>query len=100
MHLTHSLKAAWFQPSRLCSENPVSAFAFTGLQLVAATARASHNPNNLIALLQHYPWHVDALLALSDIYIYTGEGQQSAEMLERCLFALEGAWHPWWGCTS
>ena len=58
-------------------------------------AVASHNPNNLVALLHHYPWHVDALLALSDIYIYTGEGQHSAEMLERCLFALEGAWHPW-----
>ena len=26
-------------------------------------AQASHNPNNLIALLHHYPWHVDALLA-------------------------------------
>lgn len=34
-------------------------------------AQASHNPNNLIALLRQYPWHVDALLALSDIYIYT-----------------------------
>jgi len=38
-------------------------------------ARASHNPNNLIALLHHYPWHVDALLSLSDLYIYTGEGR-------------------------
>ena len=33
---------------------------------------------------------MDALLSLSDIYAAYGEGQQSAEMLERCLFALEG----------
>jgi hypothetical protein len=27
------------------------------------------------------------------------QGQQSAEMLERCLFALEGSWHPWFAAA-
>ena len=61
---------------------------------------ASHNPNNLVALLHHYPWHVDALMALSDIYMYTGEGSHSAETLEKALFALEGAWHPWFASAA
>ena len=38
-------------------------------------AVASHDPNNLHALLQYWPWHVDALLALSDVYHYAGRGQ-------------------------
>ena len=46
-------------------------------------------------LLRYWPWHVDALAALSDVYHYAGEGSKSAELLERCLYAMEGAWHPW-----
>ena len=57
-------------------------------------AAATHDPNQLIALLHRYPWHVDALLALSDVYAYAGQGAESAETLEKCLFALEGGWHP------
>jgi hypothetical protein len=30
-----------------------------------------------------------------DLSRYAGEAAQSAEMLERALFALEAAWHPW-----
>ena len=64
-------------------------------------AVASHDPNNLHALLQYWPWHVDALLALSDVYHYAGEGSKSAELLERALYAMEGAWHPWFaGCVA
>ena len=58
-------------------------------------AVASHDPNNLHDLLRYWPWHVDALAALSDVYHYAGEGSKSAELLERCLYAIEGAWHPW-----
>ena len=57
-------------------------------------AKASHDPNALVRLLHHHPWNAQALLALADIHTYTGEGQQSAEMLERCVYAMEGAWHP------
>ena len=57
-------------------------------------AKASHDPNALVRLLRHHPWNAQALLALADIHMYTGEGQQSAEMLEMCVYAMEGAWHP------
>ena len=59
------------------------------------SAKASHDPNALVRMLAHYPWNAQALLALSDIHMYTGEGSQSAEILERCLYALEGSFHPW-----
>ena len=57
-------------------------------------AKASHDPNALVRLLHHHPWNAQALLALADIHTYTGEGQRSAEMLERCVYAMESAWHP------
>lgn len=57
-------------------------------------AKASHDPNALVRLLHHHPWNAQALLALADIHMYTGEGQRSAEMLEMCVYAMEGAWHP------
>jgi hypothetical protein len=31
---------------------------------------------------------------MSDLYRYSGENAYSEEMLERCLYALETAWHP------
>ena len=59
------------------------------------SAKASHDPNALVRLLQTYPCNAQALLALSDIHMYTGEGQKSADILERCLFSLESSFHAW-----
>jgi hypothetical protein len=55
---------------------------------------ASHDPNELADMLQDYPYHVDALLSLSELYGYTNEAARSADVLERALYALECAWHP------
>jgi hypothetical protein len=55
---------------------------------------ASHDPNALADMLQDYPYHVDALLSLSELYGYTNEAARAADVLERALFALECAWHP------
>lgn len=37
----------------------------------------SHDPNTLVQLLQHYPYHAEALLALSELMGYSGEPQQA-----------------------
>lgn len=37
----------------------------------------SHDPNTIVQLLQHYPYHVEALLALSELMGYSGEPQQA-----------------------
>ncbi|CAM6082090.1 unnamed protein product [Calypogeia fissa] len=56
---------------------------------------ASHDPNNLLMLLHSHPYHADTLLALSEVYKQMGQHQQSANLLDQCLYALECAWHPW-----
>lgn len=40
------------------------------------------------------PYHVDALLAMADLYRSMGEGAYADESLARALFALEAAWCP------
>ncbi|KAG0606180.1 hypothetical protein M758_9G120200 [Ceratodon purpureus] len=61
---------------------------------------ASHDPHTLAKLVYQHPYHIDSLLALSEVYKDLGEVQQSAELLERCIYALECAWHPAFNVTS
>lgn len=56
--------------------------------------QASYDPNSIAQLLQHCPYHVDALLAMYDLYRHMGENDYAQEVLNRALYALEAAWHP------
>ncbi|KAG2488363.1 hypothetical protein HYH03_013053 [Edaphochlamys debaryana] len=56
--------------------------------------QASYDPATIAALLQQAPYHVDALLAMHDLYRHMGENSYAEEMLDRALWALEAAWHP------
>lgn len=53
---------------------------------------STHDPNALAQLVAQYPFHVDSLLQLAEIYRQMGELDRSAEMVERALFVLESAW--------
>eukprot|EP00242_Pyramimonas_sp_CCMP2087_P015100 CAMPEP_0198219544 /NCGR_PEP_ID=MMETSP1445-20131203/74885_1 /TAXON_ID=36898 /ORGANISM="Pyramimonas sp., Strain CCMP2087" /LENGTH=629 /DNA_ID=CAMNT_0043896981 /DNA_START=95 /DNA_END=1981 /DNA_ORIENTATION=- len=55
---------------------------------------ASHDPNTLAQLVAKNPYHVDGLLSLAEIYLQMNELQKAQDLLERCLFSLECAWHP------
>eukprot|EP00963_Diacronema_lutheri_P006472 scaffold566_cov364-Pavlova_lutheri.AAC.19 len=55
----------------------------------------THDPNTLVALLQYHPYHVDTLLTVSELYQHMGEAQVAGELLEKALYALECAWHPY-----
>lgn len=57
-------------------------------------AVGSHDPNRLFHVLTRYPWHLETLLRISELYHYSGQAQESSEILERCLYACERAWHP------
>jgi hypothetical protein len=57
-------------------------------------AVASHDPNRLFHLARDYPWHLETILRISELYHYSGQAQESSDMLERCLYACERAWHP------
>ena len=45
-------------------------------------------------LLNQHPFHIDAMLQLSDICKMGEDSQMAAELLERVLFAMEAAFHP------
>ncbi|GAQ83343.1 hypothetical protein KFL_001440300 [Klebsormidium nitens] len=55
---------------------------------------ATHDPNAIAHLVAQHPYHIDGLLTLADVYKQMGEMQTVAELLERCLYAFECAWHP------
>ena len=55
-------------------------------------AQASYDPNQVLELLNHHPYHVDALLAASDLYRTAGQHDTADDMLARCLYGLEMAW--------
>lgn len=53
----------------------------------------SHDPNLLVDICSRYPYHVDSLLQLAELYRQMGELDRAAEQVERCLYVLEGSWH-------
>jgi len=55
---------------------------------------AAHDPNLLAQLVAKHPYHVDALLALVEVYQQMNELNTAQELLERCMYGLECAWHP------
>lgn len=73
----------------------VQSSSYLAVQSIYEDCVATHDPNTIARLLGKYPYHVDSLLALADVYRSMGEYQNSADLLERCLYALESAWHPW-----
>lgn len=68
--------------------------AWQGAQADFNACVQSSDPNRLVELLARTPYHVQALLSLSELYGYTNEAAKSAELLERALYACEVAWHP------
>lgn len=60
----------------------------------------SHDPNTIAMIVAHHPYHIDSLLTLAEVYKHMGETQKSSDLLERCLYALECAWHPWFNPAS
>eukprot|EP00850_Spirogloea_muscicola_P014878 SM000110S18885 [mRNA] locus=s110:149940:151775:+ [translate_table: standard] len=77
----------------------VHSSAYATVQASHEAAMRTHDPHAVADILARHPWHVDSLLALSDVYRTMGEAQSAAELLEQALFALEGAWHPWFNPT-
>jgi hypothetical protein len=51
------------------------------------------DPNSLIQLLFHNPYHVGTLLQLAELFKHTGEFQRAGEFIERALYALEIGFH-------
>eukprot|EP01025_Chloroclados_australasicus_P051961 TRINITY_DN6050_c0_g3_i1.p1 TRINITY_DN6050_c0_g3~~TRINITY_DN6050_c0_g3_i1.p1 ORF type:complete len:692 (-),score=119.28 TRINITY_DN6050_c0_g3_i1:343-2292(-) len=68
--------------------------SYTAVQELFEQYQSGFDPNNIVDLLRQSPYHLDSLLAMHDLYRATGEHAAAEEMIERCIFALEAAWHP------
>ncbi|KAI9202059.1 transcriptional repressor TCF25-domain-containing protein [Polychytrium aggregatum] len=53
----------------------------------------THDPNTISMLLQMQPYHVDALLQMSEVYRHSGDQTTATEYIERALFCFERAFH-------
>ncbi|XP_067133475.1 ribosome quality control complex subunit TCF25 isoform X2 [Centruroides vittatus] len=54
----------------------------------------SFNPDNIVALLNMHPYHIDALIQFSDICKMGEDFQMAAELTERALYCFECCFHP------
>lgn len=52
-----------------------------------------HDPNQLVQLINHHPYHVDTILQLAEIYRQMGELDRAAEFVEMSLYILETTWN-------
>ncbi|XP_018618645.2 ribosome quality control complex subunit TCF25 isoform X1 [Scleropages formosus] len=60
----------------------------------------SMDPNNIVALLQLNPYHVDSLLQLSDVCRIQEDQEMARDLVERALYSFECAFHPVFSLTS
>ncbi|XP_054712042.1 transcription factor 25-like [Uloborus diversus] len=67
---------------------------YQAVQVQFLEAVESFNPDNIVALLNLYPHHIDALIQFSDICKMGDDTQMAAELIERALYYMECALHP------
>ncbi|XP_075966019.1 ribosome quality control complex subunit TCF25 [Anarhichas minor] len=60
----------------------------------------SMDPNNIVALLQLNPYHIDSLLQLSDVCRIQEDQEMARDLIERALYSFECACHPLFSLTS
>lgn len=54
----------------------------------------SLNPDNIVAIINDHPYHIDALIQLSNLCKLSEDLAMAAELIERALYYLEYAYHP------
>ena len=65
-------------------------------QVVSST----FDPNSLVQFLRENQYHLDTLLSLFYVYTHAGDFATADNFLNRCIFVLESAFHPWFDLTS
>uniref|UniRef100_H3CV71 Transcription factor 25 (basic helix-loop-helix) n=1 Tax=Tetraodon nigroviridis TaxID=99883 RepID=H3CV71_TETNG len=108
-----NLKDSWPRFSRqgismtlLESKNGIQYFTFEHsrdyqqVQFKFLDAVKSMDPNNIVALLQLNPYHIDSLLQLSDVCRIQEDQEMARDLIERALYSFESAFHPLFSLTS
>uniref|UniRef100_A0A3Q1H0A4 Transcription factor 25 (basic helix-loop-helix) n=1 Tax=Anabas testudineus TaxID=64144 RepID=A0A3Q1H0A4_ANATE len=70
------------------------------IQFKFLDAVESMDPNNIVALLQLNPYHIDSLLQLSDVCRIQEDQEMAQDLIERALYSFECAFHPLFSLTS
>lgn len=70
------------------------------IQFKFLDAVESMDPNNIVALLQLNPYHIDSLLQLSDVCRIQEDQEMARDLIERALYSFECAFHPVFSLTS
>jgi len=63
-------------------------------------AVASLNPQNIVAIVNAFPYHIDAIIQLSEIGRINDDVQMATELIERALYIMESAFHPSFNLAS
>lgn len=74
--------------------------AYRQVQRRFLLAVESLNPDHVLAIIRDHPYHVDALLQLSDLCRLNEDLAMAAELVERALYCLECAFHPLFTVTA
>ncbi|GLD98615.1 hypothetical protein PINS_up007332 [Pythium insidiosum] len=52
----------------------------------------THDPNLISHFLHRYPFHIDALLQMSEVFQHHGQMDHASDCIKRCMYVLELAW--------
>ncbi|KAK9500401.1 hypothetical protein O3M35_001675 [Rhynocoris fuscipes] len=69
------------------------------VQMKFLEAVESLNPDFIVGIINTHPYHVDALLQLSDLCRLSDDLALAAELVQRALYCLECAFHPSFSVT-
>ncbi|NXE16897.1 TCF25 factor, partial [Lophotis ruficrista] len=70
------------------------------VQFKFLNAVESMNPHSIATLLEVYPYHVDSLLQLSDVFRMQENQEMARDLVEWALYSLECVFHPAFSLTS
>ncbi|KAL4234568.1 Transcription factor 25 [Mactra antiquata] len=70
------------------------------IQIQFYDAVESLNPQNISGILQMQPYHIDALIQLSEVFRMNEDHGMASELIERSLFAMETSFHPLFNMTT
>ncbi|KAG1707340.1 hypothetical protein DVH05_026532 [Phytophthora capsici] len=82
--------AGW---NSLCNYYEITwSIAYKKLQEEFELLQRTHDPNLIGHFLQRYPYHIDALLTMSEVFQHHGQMDHASDCIKRCMYVLELAW--------
>ncbi|KAE9008268.1 hypothetical protein PR003_g12604 [Phytophthora rubi] len=82
--------AGW---NSLCNYFEITwSIAYKKLQEEFELLQRTHDPNLIAHFLQRYPYHIDALLTMSEVFQHHGQMDHATDSIKRCMYVLELAW--------